>query len=307
MQNLPIYQNLDTSFVNLSALIRFLRERQFTGNVRVELDGYEADVKFKARNEISVYEHDRIAGRIAEGEEAFERLLIRARAPGGRINVYQLTQEIKAAKPEAVPAVETAAGRPAFVQKENAAPVSAASNGFAEKEKLNFEPVNNSGEKILPPRANAPLPVEFSNSVEERARQTQMTTLEDWETLLQLTEELLGSVDKVITAANLDFQSAFAKACQELADDYPFFKTNYGIPFYLKGKIEAGGEPVNAKIFAAGINEALRRILEKLGGNEKFAPVYRQAVQSILALIHRHKTLYDKFFITPQLEKNLGV
>lgn len=305
MSNLPIYQNLDTSFVNLSALVRFLRERQFTGNVRLELDGYEADIKFDARNEISIYEHDRIAGRIAEGEEAFERLLIRARAPGGVINVYQLKEKSEAVKPQMLPVVETVRQPP--VQKEFATPVSAVSNGFAKKEPLSFEPVIKVAEEILPPQANAPLPVEFSNRVEERARLTQVTTREDWETLLHLTGELLGAVDKTLSAANLDFQGAFAKACQEIADDYPFFKTNYGIPFYLKGKIEMSGEPVNAKIFSAGINEALRRILEKLGGSEKFDPVYRQTVQSILALIHHRKTLYDKFFITSPLEKNLGI
>jgi hypothetical protein len=65
-------------------------------------------------------------------------------------------------------------------------------------------------------------------------------------------------------------------------------------------------EQTNAKLFAASINEALRRILEKLGSNPKFAEVYRDTVQTILALIHHRKPLYDKFFITPQLEKNLG-
>ena len=65
-------------------------------------------------------------------------------------------------------------------------------------------------------------------------------------------------------------------------------------------------EQASAKLFAASINEALRRILEKLGANPKFAEVYRRAVQSILALIHRRRPLYNKFFITPQLEKNLG-
>jgi hypothetical protein len=93
MNNRPIHENLDTSYVNLSALVRYLRRRQFAGNVRVELSGYEADISLTATNEMRVREHDRIAGRVAEGEEALQRILIRAREPGGIINVYQAFSE----------------------------------------------------------------------------------------------------------------------------------------------------------------------------------------------------------------------
>ena len=94
MINRPIHENLDTSFVNLSALVKYLRRRQFVGNVRIELSGYEADIVLTAENGLKVREHDRITGRIAEGEEALRRLLIRAREPGGIIHVYQKAEEI---------------------------------------------------------------------------------------------------------------------------------------------------------------------------------------------------------------------
>ena len=70
MNNRPIHENLDTSYVNLSALVRYLRRRQFVGNIRIELSGYEADITLTATNEMRVREHDRIAGRVSEGEEA---------------------------------------------------------------------------------------------------------------------------------------------------------------------------------------------------------------------------------------------
>ena len=57
MKNLPIHQNLDTAFVNLSALIRYLRRRQFVGQVRVELNGYEADITLDEGNRLNVREH----------------------------------------------------------------------------------------------------------------------------------------------------------------------------------------------------------------------------------------------------------
>ncbi len=61
--------------------------------MRVELGGYEADVILTAENGLKVREHDLITGRISEGEEALQRLLIRAREPGGIIHVYQTIEE----------------------------------------------------------------------------------------------------------------------------------------------------------------------------------------------------------------------
>jgi hypothetical protein len=95
MKNRPIHENLDTSYVNLSALVRYLRRRQFCGNIRVELSGYEAEITLTGENQMRVREHDRIAGRVADGDEALQRILIRAREPGGIINVYQSVEEEK--------------------------------------------------------------------------------------------------------------------------------------------------------------------------------------------------------------------
>src|SRR5713226_8674933 len=39
-----LYENLDTSFVNLWALLRYLSQRAFVGRVHVELKDYTADV-----------------------------------------------------------------------------------------------------------------------------------------------------------------------------------------------------------------------------------------------------------------------
>ncbi len=89
MGNRFIHKNLDTSFVNLSALIKYLRRRQFIGGINVALNGYHAEVRLGVDNSIRVFEHDEISGRESEGEEALQRLLIRAREPGGTISVVQ--------------------------------------------------------------------------------------------------------------------------------------------------------------------------------------------------------------------------
>ena len=85
-----LHENLDTSYVNLSALLRYLQARDFTGRVHVELDEYDADVFLSAGEQTpQVRETDHAMGRTSEGEEALRRLLVRASAPGGLISVYE--------------------------------------------------------------------------------------------------------------------------------------------------------------------------------------------------------------------------
>ena len=328
MKNRPIHENLDTSFVNLSALVRYLRRRQFVGGVRVELSGYEADIVLTAENQMKVREHDRIAGRIAEGEEALQRLLIRAREPGGIINVYQTvaTEEIK--QPAEINVQETV--KPNESQKV----ISAVPEQKTETNQTQIKPVaqiklptappiimevqaantavkipvaEKIVEKTVEPKPNLKLPdfpFELTNKFESRAKQTQFSA-QDWQALLNLIGELLATIDDCLRAANLNFTAAFQKSCGEISADYPFLNPKAEIFIYENGKIKVS-EQLNAKIFVAGINESLRRILEKLGANPKFTATHRAVVQKILALINQRKSFYDKFSITPQLEKNLG-
>jgi hypothetical protein len=320
MKNRPLHENLDTSFVNLSALIKYLRRRQFIGYVRIELSGYEADIYLTAENQLQVREYDHIAGRVAEGEEALQRILIRSREPGGIINVYQTIAEsqiVIAEEKEIVvekkePVIES---NPLIEKKPLPAQTNGANgNGNGNgKPKVEF-PVNGQaangngkseplkpGETPPAPKSKLPnLPFEFTNKVEAKAKQQNLSN-EEREMLLNLTGELLGTVDRCLAMAKLEFPTAFQKACAEIAADYPFLTTLD----YQKGKI-AVSEQTNPKFFVAGILEALRRIFEKLGANPKFGEVYRYTTQRILALNHQRKPFYDKFFITKPLEKILG-
>lgn len=332
MKNRPIHENLDTSFVNLSALIKYLRRRQFDGHVRIELSGYEADIYLTAENQLKAREYDHIAGRIAEGEEALQRILIRSREPGGIINVYKTVSDAEIAaekkietigvkKIEIAPEnkqVKTAPVAPVKPQivgsKSNddanrIPPILLPVNGngkpkarIFENKKIDFEPLETEQVQTTPKPVLPNVPFEFSNNVEARARKPELSK-EDRELLLNLTGELLGAVDHSLRMANLDFASAFHKACSEISADYPFLGTlDYG-----KGKIYYADAQVNPKFFITGVLEALRRILDKLAKSGKFDEVYRHTVQKLLALIHQRRNAYDRFFITKPLEKILGV
>lgn len=97
MQGKPIHQNLSTSFVNFTALLRHLREMQFVGVIRLELSSYEAEVIFTAPRRLQAREYDRLAGRVAQGEKAFRRIIERSREPLGRIHVFQAESKDAAA------------------------------------------------------------------------------------------------------------------------------------------------------------------------------------------------------------------
>ena len=310
MKTRPIHENLDTSFVNVSALLRYLQRRQFVGRIRVELSGYEADISLLEGNKMQVREHDLLAGRVAEGEEALQRLLIRAREPGGTINVYQSVAETAKNPPLEKPKpVAAAAAKPA----PNALPKvslngNGGSNGNGSGHKLP-KPVIAEEAEAPAPKPAAPLPnfpFELTNEVEARARQAQQLSPADWQTLLQLNGELLGTIDKALAEARLNFSGAFAKVRAEIAADYPFLNPAHGTFEYAGGKVTMR-EQMSARLFVAGINESLRRILERLAASPKFSQVYRAVAQKILALIKQRKPLYEKFSITPQLERFLKV
>lgn len=314
MKNRPIHENLDTSYVNLSALVRYLRRRQFNGTVRVELSGYEADITIDGEHHMRVREHDRIAGRISEGDEALQRLLIRAREPGGIINVYQVIEEENSPSEneEHVTEEKIAAVNPVqnLVSVVAQMPPPNGNHKNGNYKNGNYE--NGSSrlpaaveDSAAPESDSTEFSLELNNKFEARARQANLAP-EDWQMLLNLTAELLGAIDKILAEAHLEFTLAFEKARTEICGDYPFMNPASDIFRYQSGKIVVRRQ-INANLFVASINEILRRILNKLGRNPKFANVYLLTTHKILALIEKRQPLYDKFCITPQLARTIGI
>jgi hypothetical protein len=84
-----LHENLDTAYVNLAALLRYLQQRDFNGRVHVELDEYDGDIYLMAREAVRARERDHVTGREDVGQSALQRILVRASEPGGRISVYE--------------------------------------------------------------------------------------------------------------------------------------------------------------------------------------------------------------------------
>jgi len=215
MKKQPIHQNLNTSFVNVAALVRYLRQLQFVGSVRIELSSYEADIVFTGSKSIRAREYDHIAGRISHGEHALKRILIRAKEPHGRIHVYKSVNASAVHDDGSV-----------FVDKSimtNAREMATSAGGTTTKEQ-NFEFIMSTrdGENAL---------------------------------VLAALSEFLRDVDQGLAKGKLSFSAAFRNACDEIAADYPFMKQARGTTIYRDGEIHlteaADASRVAEAVFAA--------------------------------------------------------
>jgi hypothetical protein len=89
MGNAKQFDSLSTSYVNLAALIRYLREQDFAGSIHVTLDQYEADVYLNGQDAPTVLEIDSSTRQASQNDGAMERLMVHAREPGGTITVCE--------------------------------------------------------------------------------------------------------------------------------------------------------------------------------------------------------------------------
>jgi len=102
-----VYENLDTTFVNLWALLRNLSQREFIGRVRVELKDYTADVFMTGSSTPLVHEIDHAAGTNTIEEAALHRLVLRVRGTPGTITVFEGADEAVAGQSDAPADTET--------------------------------------------------------------------------------------------------------------------------------------------------------------------------------------------------------
>ncbi len=332
MKSQNIHRDLDTSFVNLSALIKYLRRRRFVGSIKVELKSYEANIEFTKENKLKVHERDELSGRIFEGEEALQRILIRTRKPGGNINVYQLLEEIRAV-PTSNAQVRNTVRKPKFRTEPRADLGTGSARPIKTPSNLNDLDVRApnipaSRNKTKPSNSQTPgfralaeepvpiksadnqknslpdFPFSLSNKFEDKARKA-LSSPQDWQTILNLIVELLRVTDRSLAMADIDFGAAFRKVRTEISGDYPFLDPSSDEFDYIDGKIRLTKQ-MNAKIFIAGIMESLRRIFEKLASYPKYEEIRLATLERIDRLAKKRSEFYDKFSITPQINKILS-
>jgi hypothetical protein len=257
-----LYENLDTSFVNLRALLRHLSQRAFVGRVHVEMDDYSADVFLTGSHTPLVHEVDRTAGTDVLEEAAMHRLVLRARESPGSISVFEGADEAgaalsvePAAKTESLDA--TAAADELSVTAASAAPL------------INESP--------------SPGSVASSKAVVA----TDPDEMVPWDDVVKVSGELIGGVERALHGANSDFNSLFRAARLELVDDYTFLDPNSGSLEY-SNSVAALREELPVNSYVAGLGEALRRVVDKVATGARARRV-RERVALDLALVARKR------------------
>src|SRR5260370_22866324 len=189
-----LYENLDTSFVNLWALLRHLSQCAFVGRVHIEMDDYSADVFLTGSNTPLVREVDRAAGTEVLEEAAMHRLVLRARETPGTISVFEGADEAVAVRTVEPAAKTEKLESTAAADELSVTPLSAAS--------VPGESQNSGGVSL----SAAPFATEAAEMVE-------------WHDVVKVSGELIGSVERALNRANSDFTTLFRDTRLELADD----------------------------------------------------------------------------------------
>jgi len=229
-----MYQNLDTSFVNLWGLLRKLTQDGFIGRVRVELKDYTADVFMTGSSTPLVHEIDRATGTDTLEEAALHRLVLRARESPGRVSVFE--------------------GADQAVAESNHS--GSASEGSDWTPSLGSEKALASTFQIPPPLMNEPTiaesqlapPIAASSDDAEASKVLSVVPGEptDQNELIAMTKvsgELIGAVERALYGAGVDFADLLRSARVELADDYPFLDPTSNEFQYANSVVTLKDEP----------------------------------------------------------------
>ncbi|HVF29965.1 MAG TPA: hypothetical protein VNA22_03300 [Pyrinomonadaceae bacterium] len=266
MKKQPIHQNLNTSFVNVGALVRYLRGLQFVGSIRIELASYEAEIVFTESNTIRAREYDHIVGRIAHGEQALQRILIRSKEPHGRIDVYKATEGYAGHDDGSV-----------FIDK-------VIMSGAREM-------AANPGGVII--HMGGDREIILSGQAGENAL------------VLAALSEFLRIVDEALAIGNLSFAAAFRRSCDTIAQEYPFMQVNKKAFEYRKGEIVVDTE-VEAAQVASAVFAALRPIFRRLRAQVKYQEIFRIASERLIEVSASRRREFVRLGLMDHIEDLLA-
>ncbi len=264
-----VYENLDTAFVNLWALLRNLSQRGFIGRVRVELEDYTADVFMTGSSTPLVHEIDRAAGTDTLEEAALHRLVLRVReTPGNASDAHTETENDHARVGRARPKSPT---EPLW---------SSESQTLADK---------NDHEHQTATPAVAAEPVDEI----------------EWSATVKAGGELIGGVERAVTGAGADFASLFNTARLELADDYTFLDPMAG-EFTYANSLVTLSEEKPAGSYVSGLSEALRRVVERVATGDQARRVRERVALELSSVARRRREILARSGFLPQLDRIAG-
>ncbi|MGZ8842877.1 MAG: hypothetical protein ACXW18_04390 [Pyrinomonadaceae bacterium] len=283
-----LYDNLDTTFVNLWSLLRNLTERGFIGRVHVELEDYSADVFLTGSSTPLVHEIDQAAGTETLEEAALHRLVLRARGAPGKISVFEGSAEAVAVENPTASSQSQTIVEAKLDEPES--PVSDLSSPAAPALESSIE--TDYGDETVT-RVQAPEP---SSSVPSDI---------GLEAIVSLSGELIGAVERGITASGEDFGSLFNAIRLELADDYGFLDPMSNKFSYANGSASLA-QDVTPGVYVSGLSEALRRAVDRVAVGDRARRVRERIALELLGVARKRKDILENSGFRLQLDRIAG-
>jgi hypothetical protein len=266
MKKQPIHQNLNTSFVNVAALVRYLQRLQFVGSIRIELSSYEADIVFTDSKTIRGREYDHIAGRISHGEHTLQRILIRAKEPHGRIHVYK--------------AVEGYAGHDdgsVFVHKT----------------------IVHDAREMATSAGGSAMAIDSNSEFVMSGQDSEMALV------LAALSEFLRVIDESLAKGKLSFPPAFRLACEAISADFPFMKVHPQAIVYKGGEIRLNAAAEVGTV-ASAVFAALKPIFDRLRGERKYDELRHILSDRLREMSTERRTEYVQLALIDYIEELLA-
>jgi len=285
----PLYENLDTTFVNLWSLLRSLSQKGFVGRVHVELQDYSADIFMTGSSTPLVHEIDRAAGTDTLEEAALHRVVLRTRETPGRISVFEGADEAVAVD--------------ADISSAEASSVAASATPSINQAEANAEHVEIEESTTIPVISEAADLFDFHAELSEDIYPT--GSYKDWPAILSTTGELIGAVERAVTASGENFSSLLAAIRLELADDYSFLDPIAKAFDYENGAATLKQEmPVS--IFVAALSETLRRIVNRVAVGDRARRVRERVALEMLPVARMRTDVLDRSGFQSQLDRIAG-
>jgi hypothetical protein len=304
-----VYENLDTTFVNLWALLRKLSQSGFIGRVRVELKDYTADVFMTGSSTPLVHEVDHSAGTDTLEEAALHRLVLRARETPGTISVFEGPDEAVAvggpASDTGVPLVThppeaRASGtgvppvnRPQDTQATIEPGVEAPSMTIHEPALEELSRTETDEAELLPPPASPVTAPAFE------------PTEIEWISVVKTSGELIGAVERALTGLEANFDSLFRAVRIELADDYTFLDPMSDGFQYWNSVVTLTGDP-SLSSYVAGLSEALRRVVDRVATGERARRVRERVALELFSVARKRQEILAQAGFRAQLDRIAG-
>lgn len=299
-----LYENLDTTFVNLWALLRKLSQSGFIGRVHVELKDYSADIFMTGSSTPLVHEIDRAAGTDTMEETALHRLVLRVRETPGTISVFEGAGEAIApehrgrakTEPAELHSIDESGAALSEISSVKAAPNATPLPEANMNSQIQPAPESDSG--------SPPALVEPDSGPASPPNAEPIDEIE-WEATVKVSGEMVGGVERALSGAGADFETLFHRARLDLADDYTFLDPMAGTLTYANAVITLHGESPGSA-YVIGLSETLRHVVDAVATGDRARRLRERVAVELLSVARKRRELMERSGFLSQLDRIAG-